>query len=369
MAQPPLTVRAFVAAGGTSVNTYAAVGQPFFEQINGNGYEIAYGVAQSQLELLELEDETCINEPYTNHGFDFPSYSLPEGPSHFEQYSHNVQDIFGYDLLKKLDLSVWPVYEVESNETYYYPLPIIDGSKLKYGIDYQLVEGDNTIIYLTVHGCDSVVHAYVTSCPHIVKDADSIEYNVIILDNYCWTQSNLRTTHYFGDSHVEVPQALIYLPDIEDNEMTYGRLYTWYSAVNIPEGSLENPALDNDGFIRGICPEGWHIPATPEMTALESHSANEIRSPDLWIHGSGANTTGFTLRPAGYFNAAKNRFEGLHTDARLWKATSAGTTVNTAEAFITTYYCDDPNVIIITKNASNAYSVRCVKNYRQNHPG
>ena len=360
-AQPPMTVRDFVSGGGTSVNTYAAVGQPFFQQINGQGYEIAYGVAQSQLEVLEREDETCINEPYNDYGFDIPASELSEGNLHYERYTNNVYDIFGYDRLTMLDLTVWPIYEVETSETYHYPLPIIDGSKLKSGIDYQVVEGENTIVYLSVHGCDSVVKLNIISCPLTVKDADSNQYNVVMIDHYCWTPSNLKTTHYFGNSHVEIPQALIYSPGEQVNEEIYGRLYTWYSAFNVPEGSSESPVLDEDGFIRGICPAGWHLPASPEMASLESYSSYETHSPDLWIYGAGANTTGFTLLPAGLFNAAKNRFEGLRTDARMWNAASTGTTIYHPKAYDSPYYCDEP--FIIFTSAADAYSVRCVKNY------
>ena len=362
-AQPPQTVRAFVSSGGTSVNTYAAVGQPFFQQVNGNGYEVAYGVAQSQLEILELEDETCVNEDYTNHGFNIPASELSEGTAHYEKYYNNVYEIFGYDRLTKLELSVWPIFAVEVSETYHGSFPIIDGSKLKDGIDYQVVEGDNIIIFLSIHGCDSVVTLHASLCPYTVMDADSNVYTTLVLDKYCWTQSNLKTTHYPGASHIEVPKALIYSPGEDVNEGIYGRLYTWYSAVNIPEGGdLILPPIDAEGFITGICPEGWHIPAPPEMTSLESHNSDELRSPYLWLSGGGSNTTGFTLLPAGLYNASTGRFENLLGEAWMWKAFDTGLTIYDAEAFVITYFCDHL-INIETSNASNAYSVRCVKNY------
>lgn len=361
-AQPPMTVRAFVPAGATANNTYVAIGETFFEQINNGSYEVAYGVAQSQLDIVALEDETCENEDYSNYGYDIPASELSEGAYHFEQYSHNVNEIFGYDRITKLDLSVWPVYEVEVTEMFSDPLPIIDGSKLKDGHDYQVVEGENIIVFLTIHDCDSVVKLYAILCPHTVKDADSIEYNTVVLDHYCWTQSNLKTTHYFGDSHVEVPMALIYSPGEDVNEGIYGRLYTWYSAVNIPEGSTSTPPLDDDGFVRGICPAGWHIPAIPETVALESHTTYELHSPNLWFVEAGANTTGFTLLPAGFFNSATDRFERLGLEARLWKTNSDNTTSHKSSAISTTYYCNTV-ITISDADAADAYSVRCVKNY------
>lgn len=362
-AQPPMTVRAFVSSGGTSVNTYAAVGQPFFEQINTGSYEVAYGLAQSQLELLALADETCINEDYSGHGFNIPASDLSEGTTSYEKYENNVYEIFGYDRLTKLDLTVWPVYAVEVSETFSGTFPIIDGSKLKDGIDYQVVEGDNIIIFLSMHNCDSVVTLHASLCPFTVMDADSNVYATVVLDKYCWTQSNLKTKHYIGASHAEVPKALVYSPGEDVNENIYGRLYTWFSAVNIPEDStLIPPPLDIDGFVTGICPEGWHIPASPEITALESHSSYELRSPDLWLLGAGANTTGFTLLPAGYFKASVNRFEDLRLATWLWKATSTSSPIYKATAYGTFYNCD-AIVPVVPVSASDAYSVRCVKNY------
>lgn len=361
-AQTPMTVRAFVSAGATANNTYVAVGETFFEQISNGSFEVAYGVAQSQLDILEVEDETCVNENYSNYGFDIPASELSEGTSHYEQYSNNVFEIFGYDRITKLDLSVWPIYEVEVHEMFSGTLPIIDGSKLKDGHDYQVVEGKNIIVFLTIHGCDSIVTLYASLCPFSVKDADSNEYNALVLDHYCWTQSNLKTTHYFGDEHSEIAKALIYSPGEDVNEEIYGRLYTWYSAVNIPEGSILAPPLDDDGFVRGICPAGWHIPAIPETNALAGHTTYELHSPDLWFIGAGANTTGFTLLPAGLFKASSGHFERLHMGERLWKTNSGNTTSYEASAICTEYYCDTV-ITIVTANAADAYSVRCVKNY------
>ena len=157
-----------------------------------------------------------------------------------------------------------------------------------------------------------------------------------------------------------MPYALVYSPNEEVNEDTYGRLYTWYSAVNIPEGSFIVPPVDAEGFVRGICPAGWHIPATPEIQVLETYTTDELHSPDHWIIGAGYNTTGFTLLPAGHYNSALSRFEGLGTDSRFWKI--IGTTTSEPTAFCTSYYCSS-YVTVTPIYGADAFSVRCVKNY------
>ena len=69
----PMTVRATVSAGATVNNVYAAIGQPFYEQIAGSGMELAYSVAQAQLDVVNVADETCENVAYAGNGFDIPT--------------------------------------------------------------------------------------------------------------------------------------------------------------------------------------------------------------------------------------------------------------------------------------------------------
>jgi uncharacterized protein (TIGR02145 family) len=354
----PMTVRATVSAGSTVNNVYAAFGQPFYQQILTGGMELAYGVAQAQLDVVEVADETCENVAYSDNGFDIPTSELTVGTMDYERYTNDTPP-YGYDHVTKLALSVWPTYTTEANASYHGALPLIPGSELQDGTDYQVHEGVNVINYSSAHHCDSVVTLNVYYCPLTVKDADSILYNTVLLGNYCWTQSNLKTTHYFGDGHEEVPMALIYSPGEDVNEGIYGRLYTWYSAVNIPEGSTAVPPVDGDGFVRGICPAGWHLPANPEVEALEEHATVELNTPTLWITGAGLNTSGFTLLPAGIYSSILSRFQGLGTETRIWRI--AGIDNSDPASFCTVYYCDE--FVTVTATAADAYSVRCVKNY------
>lgn len=360
----PQTVKNTVVAGGTdpTTGTYVAIGQPFYQQYNSGAYEVAYSVAQAQLDQLEVADETCVNVPYTDNGFDIPASILSVGSSNYELYSNNV-DPYGYDRFTKLVLTVWPTFETEVSEMYHGSLPLIDGSELQDGVDYQVVEGDNVINYKSIHGCDSVVTLHASLCPLTVKDADSNLYNTLVLDQFCWTQSNLKTTHYFGDDHREVANALVYQTvqnsDAVANENTFGRLYTWFSAVDVPEGSASIPVLDDDGFVRGVCPAGWHLPALPEKNALDTHTGAELRTYEYWILGAGVNSSGFSLLPAGIYQASVADFIGLLTMTRMWYVSS---TPGEPVAICTEYYCDTflPEPVV---SPYDAYSVRCVKNY------
>ena len=365
-AQSVMTVRGMVSAGGTQNNVYAAIGQPFYKQIKTGNYELSYGVAQAQLVTRDTVAETCLNEPFHNDlCFDIPADELVLGVTDYEKYENNVDELLGYDLLCKLKLTVWPIFATAETKMFHGELPVIDGSLLKNGVNVQLVEGENVLNYLTVHGCDSVVTLTALLCPWLMTDADANDYNTLVMDNYCWTQTNLKTTHYDDGAHQAVAKALVYNssmhPDMAENELVYGRLYTWYSAVGLPEGSGSAPVVNSAGFVRGICPEGWHIPAAPEAAAFNSHDAYSLRSSNLWASGAGNNSTDFTLLPAGRYFSMLNRFEQLLSDTRLWFVTE-GTDGHPAPATLSvTYFCDSP--VSVSPLAADAYSVRCVKDY------
>lgn len=359
-----MTVRAIVSSGNTQQNVYAVIGQPFYRQISNDRYEIAYGVAQAQLETRADTAATCVNEPYHNDlCFDIPAEELTVGVTDYEKYESNVDALLGYDLLCKLNLSVWPIYAFSETKMFHGELPVIDGSLLKDGVDYQIVEGINVLNFFSIHGCDSVVTLNALLCPLTTTDADQNDYNTVVLDNFCWTQTNMKTTHYDNDQRTPIEKALIYKslmhPDEVENENIYGRLYTWYSAVGIPEDSDE--MLNADGFVQGICPAGWHIPAAPEVAAYSNHDAYDLRSSELWVQGAGNNSTGFTLLPAGWYLSSSRRFQEMLTDTRLWFTATNANNALVPGAINVPYHCDSP--IILNPLAADAYSVRCVQDY------
>lgn len=357
-------------AGSQNVqNVDIVLGQPFAAVVTQNGYAISEGVNQAQLVSTRLDDEACENEPYVENGFDIPVTALSLGTTSYEHYGHNATAIGGYDSLTVLELTVWPVYADTTRELFQGCFPVIDGSRLKSGVDYQIVEGKNVIDYLTVHGCDSVVTLYASVCPSTVDDGDGNTYNTVILVGYCWTQSNLRATHY-SDGTKAVAKPLVYSPlplaDETSTANTYGRLYTWYSAVGVPEDGSAMPTPDEKGYIQGICPGGWHIPTRTEMDALGTLLTPDLRATTLWIDphaGDNTNSTGFTAVPAGEYNSSLDRYENLGTQTDWWSniySHNTATHSTFATAYTCPYYCE--GLMEIVHAAGDAVSVRCVKN-------
>lgn len=302
----PQTMSGFVAGAITQNNTYSVMGQPFVGQSAGVGYQVSEGIAQSQ--LVRETYLAVVNEDagYSQHGFDYPAGTDPG------MYQGRIYIVHGaaynYDLLKLLKLVVLGPF----------------------------------------------------TCGDLVYDADLHEYRTAEVAGNCWTVDNLRSEHYADGAPVAgmAYQSALH-PDASSNLDTYGYLYSWHSAVNVPEGSGTAPATDDNGHVQGLCPWGWHVPTAAEAGALLDMPATSLRSETHWLSpNANDNATGFTALPAGLRNAVTDRFEGLLTWTGFW-TDEAAASGEQAAALQLPYYCDDPLIGLV--NCADALSVRCVK--------
>jgi uncharacterized protein (TIGR02145 family) len=266
-------------------------------------------------------------------------------------YSWSAQ--FNYDSLTTLDMYVWEIYELF--DTLY-----LDSSELA---ATGLHGGPNTMNYAATHGCDSIVHVFVNLCGGTVRDANGNPYASVFIGTaparYCWTKANMENTNYVGGG--ETPN-MIYNGAGHHNETenlnTYGRLYNWYAAVNVPEGSDETPKKTiHGGFVRGICPKGWHLPDSANVMSLSEIDAFDLMSDILWLvpgHDTGA---GFYALPAGFFHHATGRFEDMLGYTVFWSSVKHSLT----ECWVCSLSFGCNKVINDDMSAENGASVRCVK--------
>jgi len=150
----------------------------------------------------------------------------------------------------------------------------------------------------------------------------------------------------------------------------YGRLYTWATAVGKSEeecGYGVECSL-GDGKIRGVCPEGWHLPDTTEwnalFTAVGGKEAAEImlKSKEGWsdkadeTSGNGSDDFGFLALPAGY-RYDSGFYSGEGFAAIFWSSTVS----NSYNA----YYIDitrDYDIVHLSDVYKNfGFSVRCLR--------
>lgn len=396
LSQTPPTARTFSATGANGTHVGFAAGLPFSTYAESAYGSVTEGVMHSQLIQTDLVMEGCQNAPgmspeelRASTGF-FQGESgvdmvfngvnitvLPAG--HYDStsydaahYNWNAQ--FNYDSITTLVLDVWPIYELF--DTLY-----LDSAVLAtYAYDDLLIPntypvlhgGPNQYDLATVqHDCDSIRHFFVNLCGGSVADADGNPYTSVFIGThphrYCWTAANMRTTTYNDGS--EAPN-MVYVspmhPDAAENLQTYGRLYTWYSAVGLPDNDPGVPATTtNGGFVTGICPPGWHIPNSENGNSIASEDATGLKSTTLWLYAPGTNSSGFNARPAGLYNPNTSRFENLLGETHFW--TDVARSPITGLAFSLVYNCENTLLDDYLKNYG--LSVRCVKNQIYDNDG
>jgi len=196
--------------------------------------------------------------------------------------------------------------------------------------------------------------SYPGVCPVDKHDAvNNVTYNVVEMLGLCWLKENLRNTKYSDGT--DIPFAKPYqLQGVQANIEEMGLLYTWYSAVRVPDGST-NPLT---GEVQGVCPNGWHLPSQFEWSLLERYATSQLMSSTLWLvpPGGGTDNFGFSATPAGLYNSVVSKYENLNGFAGWWASDApAGTTATCPCIF---YYC--LNIENKERAKGDGVSVRCV---------
>ncbi len=202
------------------------------------------------------------------------------------------------------------------------------------------------------------IEADILACPENIPDEanGNDTYSVGKYGNNCWFRENFKGLQYAD--HTAIPFADGYEHEqsapAEENIETYGRLYPAASAIGTATSNL------NASKRQGICPNGWRLPTSGELTALSlEYTDEELKSSTLWADGGGTCTEarGFNALPAGIYDATNQRYEKMYTYTAFWG------TSNTTEHI--TYgqlscYCGEFE-IRESNISNNKFSVRCVK--------
>mgnify|MGYP003292680253 CR=1 FL=1 len=122
-----------------------------------------------------------------------------------------------------------------------------------------------------------------------------------------------------------------------DNEPSncakYGRLYTWSAAMdsaaffsNDGKGCGYGVECESSEKVRGVCPEGWHLPSREEWRALfiavggQDKAGTALKSQTGWNYdGNGMDAYGFSALPAG-ISSNSDSFEFAGLEAHFWSA-------------------------------------------------
>ena len=213
--------------------------------------------------------------------------------------------------------------------------------------------------------CDQTVTVEYPSCNSVLYNGHP--YNATRIGSQCWMTENLRNTVDAYGNPVVTYRA------VDDDPATvedYGYLYSWYSAVGVPEDDdatmpTTYPDECGDAYVQGICPTGWAVPSQEDLNRLRAaieDEANVLKTtdPQYWIPGSAGVTpnTGFNARAEGLYNSTTERFEKKLLYAYFWESGSQPNISEVLSAVIA-YYCD--NVMEEISAKSDLRPVRCVR--------
>ena len=234
---------------------------------------------------------------------------------------------------------------------------IPDGYLFPEGITTIQWVAEDTLSSCELDTCEQVVNITFPGCPDAV-DCEGNFYHGVRVGTYCWTQRNLESHRYQnadGSCGDTIPCIYEYsstlYPNTQQNVDIFGLLYCFEAAVH-------DSVINENGHIQGICPEGWYLPTPEQYEELNAYGIAALRSQEYWIGGGGTNTTEFTWLPAGFYNGAAQRFEGLYTDGYFWSVRIVNGEVTTVPIYLR-YDCDE--VRELETHTGLGYSIRCIK--------
>lgn len=200
-------------------------------------------------------------------------------------------------------------------------------------------------------------------------------YKTVIIGHQIWMAENLRylpsvqnysditrACHYvYGYNGTSTTEA-----KATPNYSKYGVLYNWFAAMAGRVESIANPS-----GVKGICPEGWHLPSEAEWLQLSNYlngSGDDggVLKEEGTLHWESPNTGatnefGFTALPGGYRGDASS-FTKIKTNGHWWS-----TTADNGNSCARYFYLSHGNAnaeIFYEKNTQNkgwGLSVRCVR--------
>lgn len=192
-----------------------------------------------------------------------------------------------------------------------------------------------------------------------VTDVDGNTYSTVRMGLNCWMRENLKTLNYADGTPVAKAMGYVnnQFPNADNTAAIFGRLYSWYSAMNLPEGSTATPTTNEFGHVQGVCPDGWFMPTPEYFMALHDIDMDHMRTNTYWLDGGGDNSTDFSILPGGAYNSDKDRFENILGNAYFWTTDLTGS--GQPKTFVADCHCYMWQ--ILDSSTNHGFSVRCVK--------
>ena len=202
-----------------------------------------------------------------------------------------------------------------------------------------------------------------------LDDRDGQTYKTVKIGDQVWMAENLN---------YETSNSFCY-NDNASNCTKYGRLYTWAAAMDSAGtwstngkgcGYGKTCSVASTGsatLVRGVCPEGWHLPTKTEWNTLftavggKSVAGIKLKSTNGWNDddgesGNGMDAFSISALPAGYRDYG-GYYKNEGNTANFWSST--GNDSSYAYEMRLTYSNDYAGLYNVNKN--NGFSIRCLK--------
>ncbi|NLA24908.1 MAG: hypothetical protein GX879_08075 [Bacteroidales bacterium] len=255
-----------------------------------------------------------------------------------------LEDFFVYDESEGMSISVI-LTNLEPNTTYF----IRAFSKTMFDVGYS----------------EEII---ITTPDYVIDMRDDRVYNVVEINGVTYFQENLKyLPNVSPSSENSAEEAHCYVYGYEgydideamqsDNFKKYGVLYNVPAALN-----GEEAAEENDEYVQGICPDGWHIPSYNDWIDLYAseygYSTTLYRSKTGWDDNKESSDKFlFNALPGGYINE-DGEFDEILKAAYWWHSS-----YNYFGQFVFHIHSDHNNVGSMSIKDNQAASVRCVKDY------
>ncbi|MBQ9225930.1 MAG: fibrobacter succinogenes major paralogous domain-containing protein [Fibrobacter sp.] len=213
---------------------------------------------------------------------------------------------------------------------------------------------------------------------------DGKTYKTVTIGTQTWMAENLNYAYtgvpykytYIDSSYTSDSTSWCYGND-PANCSRYGRLYTWAAAMD-SVGTWSANGKDCGYYkgcsptfpVRGICPEGWHLPDTTEWGTLFTAVGGlntagvMLKSASGWNdyegeNGDGSDAYAFSVLPAGYREGGSGKFYNDGEKAFFWSSAVRGSNANSADFLNFCNYMDTRSKYFHAM--TYGHSVRCVK--------
>ena len=204
---------------------------------------------------------------------------------------------------------------------------------------------------------------------------DGQTYKTVTIGTQTWMAENLNYAYtgvpYKGYYYTSDSTSWCYKDDA-NNCSKYGRLYTWAAAMDSVgtwstngKGCGYNKTCSPTYPVRGVCPEGWHLPTEAEFKTLftavggQSFAGQKLKSATGWAAYSritNEDAFAFSALPAGYRDD-NGDYNDEGYNAYIWSSTED----YSIYAYRMDLYCSSDDAYLFSHNKYNGFSVRCLK--------